>query len=211
MKRQFSTSYVRGLLNAENGPARLREIVSSESASSALGLDTPALILSLGTANTTPDTTGIVLESMKSLLANDSDFSKFSATAIADMVDPYHAQVAEFISNNADATGVAELFTQPLMESWGKKDPIAAATWLQTQEGKARDQGIVGLVSAISNLQPVVAIQWAISASDPSARRQAVGTVASISFSEIAQKTAVIMESDLSSEEKEAYVKLITR
>lgn len=210
LKDQFSSSYLRNLLNVENGAAKLREIINSEGKRAELGLDIPSVVIALGATKGTPENTAVILDSMKSLLENYTDLSGLSETSIADMVDPNQVQVAEFIDKNAGAKGVAEIFTRPLLESWARKDPISAANWLQNQQGALRDRGIVGFVSTIAKLQPASAMQWAISASDPAIRRQAVGVVAGNSFSEMEQKKTIINESNLSTAEKESYLKLLS-
>ena len=211
LKRQFSTSYIGNLVNVVNGHSKLREIVNSESRHSDLGLDTPSLVMALGSIRNSPENTLVVLESMRTLLENYSDLSMFSKTSIADMVDPYSSQMTDFIKNNSEAKGVTELLTGPVIASWAEKDPNAASLWLESQTGKSRDFGIIGLVSTIAKLQPVSAMQWAISASDPEIRKRAVGTVLSNSYSETEQKKAIIINSILSQEEKDSYLKFISQ
>ncbi|MDB6078085.1 MAG: hypothetical protein JWO82_1832 [Akkermansiaceae bacterium] len=207
LKSYFSINYVTGLANLSNWKA-LDEVVGSASRRAELGISTPDIVLALGGGERSDSYVSMSLGYLTTLLKDyDKPYNTLASTSIESLVGKNPALAADYVTRNADAKGVAEVFTGPLVHEWSAQDPTAAAAWLLAQSGKTRDYGAVGLVSSLATLQPQTAAEWAVSVTDPDLRQQAIGSLLRNAISGRGAVRSVIENSNISAAEKERYLK----
>jgi hypothetical protein len=63
---------------------------------------------------------------------------------------------------------------QTALRSWGRRDPQAAAQWLQAREpGTSKDDALEAFASSIETYDPAASVEWAGEIQNPNRRKNA--------------------------------------